>query len=99
MQASGLKPKVFENEYFTDRGGGDLAGMPIYMDCGATPSDCAILCRNRPDCVAYTFNICQDPRRCWLKHSAQTPTDNNCGVSFFFLKMALLLMHNYTYTY
>lgn len=68
--------------YNIDMPGGDLHGMPIHMDPGASPSECQQLCGNRHACKiwAYTLNKCRKPL-CWLKYQPRRQNRNRCTVS------------------
>lgn len=68
--------------YNIDMPGGDLHGMPIHMDPGASPSECQQLCGNRHACKiwAYTLNKCRKPL-CWLKYKPRRQNRNRCTVS------------------
>lgn len=80
-----MKGKLPEYKYLNivwgeERVGSNFPGMPIVMDSGADPYDCAVLCAERNGCAAWSASICGDHEECWLKHDAVPTVNRPCRV-------------------
>jgi len=69
-----------------DRRNGDLPNMPIPFNSSQTPADCAKMCINNTDCLAWAYCIpnCGGHKQpsCYLKGNVTTQSSNPCRVSY-----------------
>ncbi|PRP84626.1 putative glucan 1,3-beta-glucosidase [Planoprotostelium fungivorum] len=63
-------------EVNTDRGGQDLAGMPVQA---SNIGDCQAKCYNNKDCQSWAFDSCGT--NCWLKNGKPGSGPANCRAS------------------
>jgi len=82
--ASCIRADWLDGDIGVDRPNGDLPNMPIPFEAKQTAADCAKICMNKTDCLAWAYctpNCGRDKQpSCYLKGNVTTQTPNPCRV-------------------
>ncbi len=84
----------YDIKYNIDRAGADLPGMPITMDCGADPTDCAFLCAARSNCRSWAASTCGGAQHCWLKSGIPNERAAGCRVSLIYFSKLFVIINS-----